>query len=99
MKLVGSILILGLFLVAFADTPVFNYGQYVYASGNPIDVGYYGSPFSYDWDGDGVRDLIVGQFSSGMVRFYRNNGTNANPAFGAFSYIQADGRNISVYAS
>lgn len=94
-----SMLILCIGLAAFAQTPVFLPGAYVNAGGSPIDVGYYGSPFVYDWNGDGIKDLIVGQFTSGNIRFYPNSGSNANPIFNSFSYLQADGVNISVYAS
>ncbi len=86
-------------LLVFAQTPVFLPGVFVNANSTPIDVGYYGSPFVYDWNGDGLKDLIVGQFTSGNIRYYRNTGTNANPVFTTFSYLQADGVNISVYAS
>lgn len=68
------------------------------ANGVPINVGYGGnaSPFVVDWDGDGKQDLLLGQYSGGNVRFYRNIGTNFAPIFGDFSYLQADGGNISV---
>jgi hypothetical protein len=99
MKLTSALLIIGLFFMISAQTPIFNSPVNIYAGASPIDVGYYGSPFYYDWDGDGTKDLIVGQYSSGKVRFYKNTGTDTNPVFGSFSYLQADGVDISVYAA
>ena len=54
------------------------------AAGKPIDtdVGH-AAPFVADWDGDGVRDLLVGQFGEGILRIYRNQGTNAAPRLAA----------------
>ena len=50
------------------------------AAGKPIDtdVGH-AAPFVCDFDGDGVQDLLVGQFGEGILRIYRNEGTNAKP--------------------
>ena len=35
------------------------------------------SPLVYDFDGDGVKDLLVGQFGEGLLRIYRNEGSNS----------------------
>ena len=35
------------------------------------------APFVGDFDGDGTRDLLVGQFGGGQLWIYRNEGTNA----------------------
>ncbi len=50
------------------------------AAGKPIDteVGH-AAPFVADWDGDGVRDLLVGQFGDGILWVYRNAGTDDRP--------------------
>jgi hypothetical protein len=54
------------------------------AGGKPIDteVGH-AAPFVYDWDGDGVKDLLVGQFGGGALWIFRNEGTNAAPKLAA----------------
>jgi hypothetical protein len=41
------------------------------------------APFVCDFDGDGVRDLLVGQFGQGQLWIYRNEGTNAAPRLAA----------------
>ncbi|GIW91034.1 MAG: hypothetical protein KatS3mg109_1466 [Pirellulaceae bacterium] len=50
------------------------------AAGQPIDteVGH-AAPFVGDFDGDGVKDLLVGQFGGGALWIFRNVGTNREP--------------------
>jgi hypothetical protein len=99
MRKICIVLLIGL-VAGIAQTPIFLPGTRVNAGGTPIDVGYYASPHYYDWDGDNIKDLVTGQYSSGYVRFYKNIGTNNNPQFGAsFSYLYADGSPITCYAS
>jgi hypothetical protein len=54
------------------------------AAGKPIDthIGH-AAPFVGDFDGDGVRDLLVGQFGEGILWIYRNEGTDARPSLAA----------------
>jgi hypothetical protein len=63
---------------------------HVLAGGQPLDVGGtgYAAPFMGDYDGDGVRDLLVGEFRDGRLRIYRNLGTNAQPRFGQFEWFK-----------
>ncbi|MHC4178777.1 MAG: hypothetical protein ACYSWU_14800 [Planctomycetota bacterium] len=62
----------------------------VMADGKPLDVGGigYAAPFMSDLDGDGVRDLWVGEFSQGRLRVYRNLGTNSKPRFGEYEWFK-----------
>ncbi len=48
------------------------------------------SPVAYDWNGDGKKDLLVGEFGSGLehghfvgsyIRVYQNTGEDAAPVF------------------
>jgi hypothetical protein len=54
------------------------------AAGKPIDTAVgHAAPFVGDFDGDGVNDLLVGQFGEGLLWIYRNTGTNAQPKLAA----------------
>jgi hypothetical protein len=66
------------------------------AAGKPIDteIGH-AAPFVGDFDGDGVKDLLVGQFGEGILRIYRNEGTQERPKLAAgvkFKDGEEDGR-------
>lgn len=64
----------------------------VHAGGKPIDVEIgHAAPFVIDFDGDGLKDLLVGQFGGGKLRIYKNTGTNAEPAFGEPTWFLAAG--------
>ncbi|GAC1474393.1 MAG: hypothetical protein NVSMB9_24690 [Isosphaeraceae bacterium] len=62
------------------------------AAGKPIDVEIgHAAPFYGDIDGDGLKDLLVGQFGEGKLRIYRNVGTNAEPRFDSLAWFR-DGK-------
>ena len=67
------------------------------AAGKPIDTTEIGhaAPFVCDFDGDGIKDLLVGQFGEGILWIYRNEGTNSEPKLAAgvkFKEGKEDGR-------
>jgi FG-GAP repeat len=63
----------------------------VVAGGKPIDVERDGhsAPFFGDLDGDGRRDLLVGEYYQGRLRIYRNVGTDHQPRFDESSWFTA----------
>lgn len=52
-------------------------------------------PNVVDWDGDGVLDIVSGN-SEGRLLFFKNNGTNREPAFALSQYICAAGEPICI---
>ena len=58
-------------------------------------MGKWGAPLVTDWDGDGLKDLLVGQFHRGLVRVYYNQNTNEKPVFSGWSLLYADGQPLS----
>jgi hypothetical protein len=56
------------------------------------------APAFWDWDGDGLKDLLIGEFGSGtehgrhvgnFIRVYRNSGTETKPQFtGLYDYAR-----------
>ncbi len=61
------------------------------AAGKPIDVDGFAAPFVGDYDGDGRQDLLVGQLDFGMLRIYRNFGSDTHPAYDTHQWFEADG--------
>jgi hypothetical protein len=93
----------------------------IVAGGKPIDVTTgHAAPYVLDFDGDGVRDLLVGEFgdgefpaaelpanlaegwkrpdtfANGRLRIYRNRGTDTEPRFQDFEFLQAGGAVATV---
>jgi hypothetical protein len=64
------------------------------AGGRQINIGGVGhsAPFLADIDGDGKLHLLVGTFSEGQLRIYRNRGTNRAPKFDAKYDLLLDGK-------
>ncbi|MHC4375106.1 MAG: hypothetical protein ACYS26_00770 [Planctomycetota bacterium] len=61
----------------------------VEAGGAPIDVDLgHAAPVFRDFDGDGLEDLLVGQFGDGLLRVYRNVGRRGAPAFDRFEWFR-----------
>ncbi len=79
------------------DQPVFSpsQAQMVSASGSPVQAGAYSAPVVADWDGDGMKDLLVGG-SNGRVTLYQNVGTDDAPVFGAGSVLYDAGKKKRV---
>ena len=55
-------------------------------------------PCVVDWNEDGKKDLIVGQFIGGNVRLYLNEGSDESPLFKTWQNLAAGGKDISLPA-
>ncbi|MFO7906883.1 MAG: FG-GAP repeat domain-containing protein [Planctomycetota bacterium] len=66
-----------------------------------LDVEHSGhaAPFAGDFDGDGRRDLLVGEYYQGQLRIYRNVGTNSEPRFDGYHLFQDGARSGRIHAS
>jgi hypothetical protein len=53
----------------------------------------YAAPCYVDIDGDGKKDLLVGQFNKGKIKVYKNLGGGK---FAAGTWLQADGQVAEV---
>jgi len=86
-------------LVCFAGFAAMQDGVRLKAGGEVIDanIGHF-VPCVTDWNHDGKKDLIVGQFSDGKIRLYLNRGTDSAPVFKDFSYLRAGGAEIRLPA-
>jgi hypothetical protein len=72
--------------------PAFDRRKILYtADGKPIDAGYDSSPLAVDWNGDGIRDLLIGA-EKGCILYFRNHGTDLAPSFKFGGFVEADGK-------
>jgi hypothetical protein len=86
-------------LATCAATQSFEDPVRIEADGAPIttEVGH-SAPHLADIDGDGVHDLLVGQFGDGKLRIYRNEGTELAPRYGRVRWFEAEGETATVPA-
>lgn len=95
MKILLIILFMAV-VVSLAQVPTFDSSFFVKSDGKKIDAGYYGSPCMADWNGDGKKDMLLGIFSGGNIRFYENTGSNVSPSFSGFSTLRAGGKVLAL---
>lgn len=64
----------------------------------PLDIERSGhaAPFVGDFYEDGGLCLLVGQYSEGRLRVYRNTGTHNQPRFDSYTWFEAGGKIASV---
>lgn len=98
-KMLKSFSVALIVMSSWAEVPTFESPQLILDGGNPImlEVGY-AAPVVTDWNGDGNKDLIVGQFRSAKIRLYTNLGSDKNPQFEGFQYLKAGGEEIHLTA-
>jgi hypothetical protein len=77
--------------------PILAPGVQLMVGSNPLTVTSRATPYIYDWDGDGLNDLLCGN-ADGFVFFFKNIGTAQAPAYAAGTYIQAGGKNLNLGA-
>lgn len=75
---------------AISGTPVFSGPYELLMKNGDLYAGSLPVPTVADWNGDGVLDIVTGN-SEGRLLFFRNYGTNAEPAFGRAEYLCSEG--------
>jgi hypothetical protein len=81
---------------AGAGVPELEPGVYLQGTSGPLTVNYFTAPSVIDWNNDGKKDLLVGQFDYGYVWLFLNQGTDAQPAFGARQQVRVGSSPITT---
>jgi hypothetical protein len=72
--------------------------ELVQAGGADLVVLGYSVPSFVFWDGDTLKDLLLGEgsgsYPSSKVRVYVNSGSPGEPQFGAYDYVQSEGSDL-----
>ncbi len=79
-----------------ADVPDLEAGVLIQDGTEPLEVNLHSSCTVVDWNNDGKKDLVVGQFYYGNIWLFLNQGTDANPVFNGGSLIQSNGSPITT---
>jgi hypothetical protein len=75
--------------------PILAPGTALLVGASALTVGYRATPCIYDWDGDGLKDLLCGN-GDGYVFFFKNIGTAQSPAYAASTRIQAAAADLNL---
>lgn len=77
--------------------PELSEGQMILDGKEPINISIgHLVPCVFDWNHDGKKDLIIGQYDKAKIRLYLNKGTDEKPEFEGFEYVKAGGKDISL---
>ena len=77
------------------SNPVLTTWSYIQSSGSDINR-YRCCPQVYDMNGDGKKDLIMGE-NDAQIYYYENTGTDAAPVFSGFEALQSNGTPLDLY--
>ena len=61
----------------------------------PLDTGWYGAPFLFDWDNDALVDLVVGT-SGNVMLWWKNVGTKTEPKLSFQSFVKVGDKRLEV---
>ena len=71
-------------------------GVYIQDGGSPLAVETMSAPTVVDWNNNGKKDLVVGQFTSGKIKAFLNQGTDEAPVFNGGFFVQSEGIDITT---
>ncbi len=61
-----------------------------------LQVAFDAIPLVVDWNNDGAKDLVVGEFTNGWITLFLNQGTDLNPVFDGGEKLESNGVPITV---
>lgn len=79
-----------------ADVPTLKAGVHIQNGGGDLTVDKYSTPTTVDWNNDGKRDLLCGQYTDGRVWLFLNQGTDMNPMFNGGALVESAGVPITT---
>jgi hypothetical protein len=79
-----------------AAVPELEPGVYLRAGGGILSVKPHTAPCAIDWNNDGRKDLLVGQFDSGNIWLFLNQGADADPVLAAGQLLRVGGANLTT---
>ncbi|MCA9039993.1 MAG: VCBS repeat-containing protein [Planctomycetaceae bacterium] len=77
------------------EKPVYTGCQILRDEEGPIDCGWYAAPFVYDWNNDGLLDLLVGS-SGNILLWWKNTGAKTKHEFQFQGFVQSEGDRLRV---
>ena len=75
--------------------PILAPGVRLLVGSNPLSVSSRATPCLYDWDGDGLNDLLCGS-GGGLVYCFKNLGTAQTPIYAVGTLLQAGGKDLNL---
>jgi len=99
MNALGSIGI-GLLLLfavqARADMPGVAQGFKIQDGAHDLMLSAHTNATVVDWNNDGRKDLLVGEYTGGYITLFLNEGTDLNPLFDGGVRVESNGMPITV---
>ena len=80
------------------STPLFSSPLSIETGGEIVDVGSFAAPFAADWDGDGTKDLLVGD-GEGYIHVYLSGNSNGIPRLIKAERVKVNGHERMVEGS
>ena len=79
-------------------SPLYSAPRSIEVEGAEIDVGSFAAPFAADWNGDGKKDLLVGD-GDGSIHLYLNVSNNGEPQLISSGKVKVNGQDLMVDGS
>lgn len=99
----SALIVALLYVVAYVEVPKFSDAVELKVNNASIKI-FAASPHVVDWNEDGKKDLIVGEFNlyypdGGRIHYFENIGTDKLPVLKSPVYLKAGGIDIALSSS